>query len=171
MPLISDLPYPPLDDIKEDSKALRIVSPAYAGRDGELTAILQYVYQSVLLGACGKERESKLLLGIAVAEMRHLQILGTLITKLGAPPVFTACPPYPVSYYSASCVNYTRSITSMIAADICAEHAAISEYTRMLCALKNPAVAAVIERIREDERLHLSALEQLEKELRCGHSS
>ena len=171
MSLSVDQPYPSLDDVKEDRKALRIVSPAYAGRDGELTAILQYVYQSVLLGANGKEREAKLLLDIAVVEMHHLQILGTLITKLGAPPVFTACPPYPVSYYSASCVNYTRSLASMISADICAEHDAISEYTRMLCGLKNPAVAAVIERIREDERLHLNLLEQLEKELKCGHGS
>ena len=169
MPLIANLPYPPLDCIREDCRALRIISPAYAGKEGELTAILQYVYQSILLGACGRAREAKLLSEIAAAEMRHLQILGTLITKLGAPPVFTACPPCPVSYYSAACVNYTRELGCMIAADIASERTAIAEYSRMLCELKNPAVAAVIERIREDERLHLCALEQLKSELNCGH--
>ena len=35
-------------------QALRALSPAYAGRNGELTAILQYVYQSILLDGCGK---------------------------------------------------------------------------------------------------------------------
>ena len=34
-----------------DLQALRALSPAYAGRCGELTAILQYVFQSILLGS------------------------------------------------------------------------------------------------------------------------
>ena len=165
MPLITDSPYPSLDHICEDSKTLRAVSPAYAGRDGELTAILQYVYQSVLLGSYGNQKASRLLMNIAAAEMRHLEILGTLITRLGAPPVFTECPPYPVSYYSASCVNYTRTLTCMIEADIRAEKCAIATYTHILQVIHNNAVKDVIERIRADEELHLCALQDLRKEI------
>ena len=165
MPLVTDTPYPSLDHICEDAKTLRAVSPAYAGRDGELTAILQYVYQSVLLGSYGNAKASRLLMEIATAEMRHLQILGKLITRLGAPPVFTECPPYPVSYYSASCVNYTRTLTCMIDADIRAEQAAIADYTRILQVISNCAVKDVIERIREDEELHLRTLQELRKEI------
>ena len=161
MALITDTPYPSLDHICEDGKTLRAVSPAYAGRDGELTAILQYVYQSVLLGACGNAKAARLMKDIAVAEMRHLETLGTLITRLGAPPVFTACPPYPVSYYSASCVNYTRTLSCMIEADIRAERSAIYLYTQILETINNREVAAVIARIREDEELHLEKLNEL----------
>ncbi len=147
-----------LNAVGEDLRALRIVSPAYAGRDGELTAVLQYVYQSVLLGGCGQTELAALVASIAKEEMHHLQILGTLIVKLGAPPVFTACPPYPVSYYSASCVNYAKSPRAILAADIAAERAAIAEYDRMLGCLDDAPVAAVIAHIRADEAEHLRRL-------------
>ena len=148
-----------LDKIKTDCAALRVVSPAYAGKCGELTAILQYVYQSVLLSARGEEHAAKVVRRIAADEMRHLQILGTLICRLGAPPVFTACPPYPVSYYSASCVNYVRGTREMIAADIRAEKSAIASYCRMLELLENPAVREVISALLKEERRHLEILE------------
>lgn len=160
MGLKADLPYPDTSGIEEDLRALRTVSPAYAGREGELTATLQYVYQSVLLGACGQKELSRLLLDIAVTEMHHVEILGTLITRLGAPPVFTACPPYPVGFYSASCVNYARDVRAMLAADLCGERAAVAAYRRMLSSLVNEEVRAVIARIVEDENVHICALEQ-----------
>lgn len=148
-----------------DLQALRALSPAYAGRNGELTAVLQYVYQSVLLGGCGKEQQAKILIKIAVDEMRHLEKIGTLLVKLGVPPVFTACPPYPVAYYSASNVDYSRPLPQMIAADIRAEKEAIACYTRILDAVQNPDVRAVIERIREDEERHLAILKELRSSL------
>lgn len=150
-----------LEGIERDAAALRIISPAYAGRDGELTAILQYVYQAVLLDANKKTEPAKAILAIAVEEMRHLEMLGALIVKLGAPPVFTACPPYPVSYYSASNVDYVRSFPKMLAADIRAERGAVVQYTGMLRALKNSRVRAVIEEIRADEERHLKRFEEL----------
>ncbi len=147
-----------LEGIGEDVRALRIVSPAYAGREGELTAVLQYVYQSILMGGCGHHAFAALLAEIAADEMRHLQILGSLIVRLGAPPLFTACPPYPVSYYSASCVNYAKTPRAILAADITAERAAIAEYDRMIACLENMPVAAVLSRIREEEGGHLARL-------------
>ena len=152
-------------NVGEDMRALRIVSPAYAGRDGELTAVLQYVYQAILTGECGNQELSKDLYQLAFDEMHHLQVLGTLITKLGAPPVFTACPPYPVSYYSASCVCYVRCPREMIAADIRAELCAIDAYCRMLELLENPAVCEVISAILQEERRHLEILECWAKRL------
>ena len=163
--LKADLPYPTTEGIVEDLRALRVISPAYAGREGELTATLQYVYQSIYLGAEGEMKASKLLLDIAVAEMHHIGLLGSLITKLGAPPVFTSCPPYPVGFYSASCVNYAKDKREMISADICGEKMAIATYHSMLGSLENNKVAAVIERIIEDEKVHLAALTDLFSEL------
>ena len=159
MELKADLPYPSLDGIGEDCRTLRIVSPAYAGRDGELTATLQYVYQSIYLDACGEGETAKLLLSIGITEMHHIQILGSLITRLGAPPVFTACPPYPVGFYSASCVNYTRSLETMLLSDLAKEREAIACYRKMLSLLQSPRVEAVIARIILDEEVHVQALE------------
>ncbi len=161
MSLKADLPYPSLSGIMKDCKSLRIVSPAYAGREGELTATLQYVYQAIYLETIGKGETARLLLEIAVCEMHHIEILGSLITRLGAPPVFTACPPYPVGYYSASYVNYIKSPESMIAVDIAGEKRAIRGYESMLESLTEPDVRAVIARIIADERVHLKALEEI----------
>lgn len=165
MGLKADLPYPSLEGITNDCRALRVVSPAYAGREGELTATLQYVYQSILLGEKGYGDLSRLLLDIAVTEMHHIELLGSMITRLGAPPVFTACPPYPVGFYSASCVNYAKSPEAMLSADIRGERAAIECYESMLCALCNERVCAVISRIIEDEKVHLRTLERAWEEL------
>lgn len=159
--LNADLPYPSLDGIKEDLRTLRMISPAYAGREGELTAALQYVYQAIFLGATGDGETGKVLMGIAVSEMHHIEILGTVITKLGAPPVFASCPPYPVGYYSAASVNYAKDRCAMLTADICGEQAAIRGYEQMLRCIENPRVAKVIERIIEDEKVHLQALRDL----------
>lgn len=160
MELKCEAAYPELSNITEDAQVLRLLSPVYAGKHGELTAVLQYVYQSVYLGANGKEEEARLLLSIAVNEMHHMEILGTLITKLGAPPVYTACPPYPVGFYCASNVNYVKALRSMICADIAGEENAIEDYNRILTVVKGP-VFEVIARILEDEKLHLKTLGEL----------
>ena len=157
----ADLPYPSLDGIKEDLRTLRIISPAYAGREGELTAVLQYVYQAIFLGACGEDKAGKTIMSIAVSEMHHVELLGTLITKLGAPPVFASCPPYPVGFYSAACVNYAKEKRAMLLADICAEKEAIRTYEQMLCMMENPRAAELIKRIIADEKVHLQAFQEL----------
>lgn len=154
-----------LEEIGEDYATLRQISPAYAGRDGELTAVLQYVFQTIVFGQLGKEDISHELMKIAVQEMHHFELLGTMIAKLGAPPVFTACPPYPVGYYSASCVNYTRAPRQMICVDICGEENAISHYEHILCRIKNAPVAVLITRILEEEREHLKILNRILSEL------
>lgn len=160
--------YPSLDGITEDYKTLRAVSPAYAGAKGELTAVLQYVYQSILSEGLGKTEMSKKLLGIAVNEMHHLELLGTAILRLGAPPAFTACLPYPVGYYSASNVNYAKTPCEMIEADITAEREAIADYRRIAACVSNEPLIRLIERIIEDEEMHLSAFESMRKELKRG---
>lgn len=153
--------YPTLEGIGEDCASIRVISPAYAGRSGELTAILQYVYQSIVFEECGFPEISKRLVSIAVNEMRHLELLGTAICKLGAQPVFTACPPYPVGFYSASNINYSKNPRQMLCASICGEENAIAEYERILCRLKNPCVSALIARILEDEKVHLKELNRM----------
>lgn len=153
-----------------ESKAtlMRLLSPAYAGREGELTAVLQYVYQAILLDGCGKGEEAKRVLRIAVEEMRHLERIGKILVSLGVPPVFTACPPYPVAYWSAACVNYAKPVREMLEADICAERRAIAGYDRILAAVKDARIRAEIGEIRSDEVRHLSAFEEMLSALDAG---
>ena len=148
-----------------DLQVLRALSPAYAGRNGELTAILQYVYQSVCLGGAGREKEAKQLLSIAVDEMRHLEKIGKLLVLAGVSPVFTACPPYPVAYYSAANVDYSRPLSEMIGADIRGEREAIACYDRILAVIREDPIRTVIGEIRADEERHLALLEEMRSSL------
>lgn len=148
------------EEIKKDARALRTVSPAYAGRGGVLTACLQYVYQTIAIGETHPEA-AKQFERIGAEKLRHLQILGDLIVRLGASPVFTACPPFPVSYYSASCVEYSKTFSSMLDADLRLERGLIERYLQMTEELENPAVYAIVSRLLEETRGHLAALERM----------
>lgn len=159
------IPYPELDGIREDEKTLKIVSPAYAGDESELTAVLQYTYQAILLGETGHKDLAETLQKISMDEMRHVEILGRLVTKLGARPVFSYFPPYPIRFFTARSVSYSSSPKKMLADSIVGEQYAIDSYSRMIAKLTDESVRAVIARIRMDEMKHLQMLEEAVKSL------
>ncbi len=160
-PLIADKPYPTVEGISPDCRALRIISPAYASSTGELNAILQYNYHAVIFDSKGLEEYAQLIDSIAVAEMIHLKLLGKTICALGALPVYTACPPAAFNFYSAKFVSYSRSLKNMVEDDVLAERHAVMSYARMLDRLRNEKVKDIIARILEDEKLHLQAFTDL----------
>ena len=165
MGLSAELPYPALNGIEKDEESVRILAPAYAAKEGELTATLQYIYQSFIFCSLSMAEYAKTLQAIAVAEMHHLDLLGRMILKMGAYPIYSACPPIPFNFYSASAVSYSVSPQKMIMDDIRAETEAIRCYERIAGRLKNEQAAAVISRIILDERLHLDAFKRILGEL------
>lgn len=166
-PLILQEPYPTTEDISPDAYSLRIISPAYAWSYGELNAILQYIYHSFFFGKKGYDDIANTLTSIAIAEMKHLDILGQTILALGAAPVFTEFPPNRFNFYSTKYVAYSRTLKNMLEDDILGERRAISSYEKMLKCLKNKSVSEIIARILEDERLHLATLEKILSEFKC----
>ena len=160
-PIQVDLPYPTTDGICADALSLRIVSPAYASPESELNTILQYIYHSFNFSKQGYKDVAETLVGIAVAEMHHLEILGGLILVLGAQPVYAQYPSSGFNFYSAKYVAYSRSLKNMLEDAIIGEKHAISGYERMLKCLKNEQVKAIISRILQDEKLHLQVLESI----------
>jgi len=160
-PISIDEPYPTTDGLNCDAYSLKIISPAYATPTGELNAILQYIYHSFFFEKKGYGEIADLLVGIAVSEMRHLDLLGSTILALGAAPIFSQYPPNCFNFYSAKYVAYSRTLTNMIEDDIIGEKHAIRCYEKMLCCLKNQQVKCIIQRILEDERLHLCTLNEI----------
>lgn len=160
-PLTENKPFPTTDGLCPDAFTLRIISPAYAAPTGELNAILQYLYHYYHFNACGYKKFAETIESIAISEMIHLKLLGEVITALGASPVYTFNPPAMFNFYSAKFVSYSRSLVCMAEDDVRAEKQAIHDYERMLRVLKNAKVKEIIERILEDERLHLAAFEDI----------
>lgn len=160
-----DIPYPSAEGLRPDAESAKIISPAYADRGSEMTAILQYVYQSIVFSGLKMKQYSRILVEIAVAEMHHLDLLGEMLYGLGTFPVFSSRPPRLCDFYSAAAVSYSVEPQKMIMDDICGETEAIRSYERMLCSLKNEQVSAVVSRIVLDEKLHLETLKNILSEL------
>lgn len=159
-PIALELPYPEPKNLCPDPFSARVISAAYAGGHGELTAILQYVYHHFWFENSGDEKTASVLVGIAVAEMRHLDILGKTLLALGADPVFTRFPPYKCDFYSSSFVNYSKTAKKMLMDDIAGELKAINDYREMQSVLKNEEVSAIVSRIILDEELHVKVLKE-----------
>ena len=157
-PIIVNLPYPSLDCITRDTCSAEIIAPAYAGMHGELNAVLQYVYHNFYFDKEGNSQTADTLIGISVAEMKHLEILGDMTLRLGADPVFARRPPYKCDFYSAGFVSYSKTAKKMLMDDISGELIAIRNYEEILKRLCNEVVAAVISRIKMDEELHIRVL-------------
>ena len=88
-PIMADLPYPPIRVRGENRRYADLLSVDYCGSVSELSAITQYINNEnrLSLEQC---TIAKTLLGIAMAEMMHLQKLGELIVLLGGDIDFTA---------------------------------------------------------------------------------
>ena len=166
-PIRVEEPYPTTQNVSPDAYSLRIISPAYATSDGELNAILQYVYHSFFFNKKGYGEIADVLKGIAIAEMRHLDLLGETVLALGAAPVYSQYPACPFNFYSTKYVAYSCSLRNMIEDDIRGERHAIATYKKMLRSLKNETVKAIIARILADEVLHLEKLQSILSEFKC----
>ena len=144
-PMIEDLPYPDLSGLTVDCKNARIIMPAYA--DSKYAAALE---------------------GIAIAEMKHLDMLGEALLRMGVSPTYVRRPPEQCEFYSTCNVDYSVRPAAMLAADITAENEAIRSYEQMLCKIDNPTLNALISRILLDERMHLKAFKEMYCEVVSG---
>ena len=158
--LCVQLPYPSIDNLEEDLRSARIISQAYCGIHGELDAILQYVYHSFYFRRLKDEETANTLISIAVCEMKHFEILGETMLKLGIDPIYSKRPPIRGDYYSTMALNYSRTPMKMLIDDITGEMVAVSEYEKIVDRLDNELVGAVIKRIILDEQLHIKVLKE-----------
>ena len=163
-PLIVDLPFPSLDCIEKDLVAASIIASAYAGTHSEITSILQYTYHSFYFDNLNDKSTAEVLMSIAVAEMKHLEILGKLLLRLGREPFFGLYYPLGKEFYNTSAVANSKTPQKMLLDNIAGELLAIEDYKKMIATLNNEQVASVITRIKMDEELHVLALKsQMEK--------
>ena len=160
-PLTMKEEFPTTEGLCPDAYSLAVISPAYASPTGELNAILQYFYHFFNFDRQGYDKYARTIESIAIAEMLHLELLGKTIMALGAQPIYCQNPPPAFNFYSAKYVTYSRNLVNMIEDDILSEKRAIALYVKMLTRLKDEQVKKIINRILEDERLHLQALKEI----------
>lgn len=163
-PIMVDLPYPQIRVREENQVYANLLSVDYCGSVSEMSAITQYINNENRL-SCEKCPIAKTILGIAMAEMIHLQKLGELIFLLGGTIDFTAkmhngrrrmwTPEY---------LAIPENLKNMLLADIEAETAAINQYKMHMKMINDDFINAVLARIIKDEEYHIMLLQTLIKE-------
>ena len=164
-PIMVDLPYPPVMVRERNQAYANLLSVDYCGPVSELSAITQYINNENRL-SCEKCPLAKTLLGIAIAEMMHLQKLGELIWLLGGKVDFAArgCNARP-RLWTPDYLDIPENAVKMITADIEAERSAINQYEKHMDMMDDDCVNAVLSRIIKDEEYHVMLLKVLRNEL------
>lgn len=164
-PAMLDLPYPPIQVQCRNQDYAALLAFDYCGSVSELSAITQYINNEnrLYLWDC---RMARTLLGIAMAEMMHLQKLGELIVLLGGDINFVA------KYRNGGAKMWTpeylkipENLKNMLLADIEAEKAAIAQYEAHIKMIKDDCVNAVLSRIIGDEEYHIMLLRVMMQKL------
>lgn len=151
------LPYPSTTLTKEDCKYVSMISDAYAGKGSETTAVNQYNAHRFYLQELPEIYEAYQIL--ASVEMIHQELLGKIIFNLGCPPKL--CSRMTNCNWSGGFVNYRNQLIPIFESDAQEERNAIAHYKKMIQAIENSSVQALLQRIIMDEELHLSYLEAL----------
>ncbi len=164
-PIMMDLPYPLMQVEGKNQAYANLLSIDYCGSVSELSAITQYINNENRL-SCEKCSIAKTILGIAMAEMIHLQKLGQLIVLLGGNIDFAAkLNNGRKRMWTPEYLTIPENATKMILADIESEKAAINQYRMHIKMINDRGVNAILARIIKDEEYHIMILQALIKEL------
>lgn len=146
-----DAPYPTVVAGDEDYRQVRCIMEDYSGQWGELTAVLQYIYDSYILTDMGEMELANMFRSIGIVEMSHHAKLGVSIATLEGDPIIAGNR----AYWSGSYVPYSQNIDEMFRLALVNEELAIYYYQQAIKCCSNESLIALIERIILDEELHL----------------
>ncbi|MCM1174564.1 MAG: rubrerythrin family protein [Blautia sp.] len=164
-PVMADLPYPPIRVSGRNPSYADLLGIDYCGSVSEMTAVAQYINNENRL-AGQKCQMAQVLLGMAIAEMVHLQKLGELIVLLGGDIGYSARGRNgKPALWSPSCLHIPSECGKMLEADMEAEKAAINQYEMHISWIEDEYVNAVLRRIIQDEEYHIMMLKALQKEV------
>ena len=152
-----NIPYPKLMNIRQNTRYANLLYDNFAGEEGELTAVNQYIYEHIELKRY--ESFSKILLSIAMEEMHHLDLIGDLIKRLGRKPYYInkdQC------MWSANNIKYHFSnVYDMLMFNIELEKKSIERYKEAIKYTQNKSIKDLLERIILDEQTHLEIFNRL----------
>lgn len=144
------LSYPDISNIAPDIRIAALLYDAYAGRYGELSAISDYTYQSIMLKD-DMPLLSELLECISITEMEHFKMLGNAIRILGSNPIVK-------THIKGIEVNQAQPITNKIEkillSNIENEKRAAAYYKKVALHTKETDLVLFLKRLAADEEHH-----------------
>ncbi|MFQ6752110.1 MAG: ferritin family protein [Clostridia bacterium] len=146
-----DKPYPEIVEAVESKKTVAVLKNLATARHSELSAILQYTYQSVISDQVSEEIAG-IIEEIGIVEMMHLDMLMHAISEFGGVPKYEDSQG---QLYNTSGINYTMKLKEMLDDNINAERMAIEAYKQAKTMVQNNSLKELFDRIIEDETRHI----------------
>ena len=144
-------------NIRQNIRYANLLYDNFAGEEGELAAVCQYIYEHIELKRY--ESFSKILLSIAKEEMHHLELIGDLIKRLGRKPYYINKDQY---MWNADNIKYHfNNVYDMLIFNIESEKKAIKGYEEAIKYTQNKSIKYLLERIILDEQTHLEIFNRL----------
>jgi len=153
------LPYPkPVIESKNFEWA-RLLLEDYAGETSEFTAIGQYIFSEFVLDETYFEI-AQMFKGIAISEMKHLDLLAGVIIQLGVYPKFRTLNRQNniKRNWTPEYIKYEKNAGSALLEAIRSEKRAIEQYRRHIELISNAQIRELLNRIIIDEELHMEKL-------------
>ncbi len=164
-PIMMELPYPSIQVREKNQSHAELLSIDYCGSVSEMSAITQYINNENHL-SLEKCSAAKTILGIAMAEMIHLQKLGQLILLLGGSVDFVArYRDGRQKMWTPQYLRFTENPREMMLGGIEDEKAAIEQYSIHMKRINDDGVNAILARIIKDEEYHIMLLQALANEV------
>ena len=147
------LPYPETDVIM---RAPAFINDVARARLGELSDISDYVYYSLMLEE-GYPELSMLFDKLSMTEMRHFLLLGRMLIRLGGDPAVRVRQSNP--FYGKPERLDSASVHKILSKTLEGEQMSAVGYRKLARAMEcDPAAAALLERIADDEEHHARML-------------
>lgn len=153
--------YPSIEGLRPNKDLAYKIMKSYAGQVSELTCTHNYIYQHLIISDSLPEIKNALK-KIAIVEMKHLEILGEMIKKLGLLPVYTYLNKQEnENYWDSSLVNYESDLYKIINNNIKNEEKAIKGYQKIIKDANDEIVTDILNRIIYDEEHHIKIFKSI----------
>ena len=152
-----DKDYPEIVGASDCKKTVNILKNLATSRHGELTAILQYTYQSVVADKF-MDNISDILEEISIVEMMHLEMLMHAIVDFGGQPKYEDGQG---QVFNSLNINYSMKLKEMLDNNINAEMMAIEQYRHAIDMVSNASLKNLFARIIEDENRHIEVFKEI----------
>lgn len=154
-----DLPYPSIEDLDVNVNYGQMMLSNLSGLHSEMNALSLYFYNSVILKKTYPEL-MKVMKGIAIVEMHHLQIFADMCFLLGVDPRLWDCQNDYLEYWSPGFNIYPRQIHTLLENAIIQEQNTISIYSHQIEIIDEPIICDTLKRIILDEQLHVEIFQE-----------
>ena len=163
-PAMAELSYPNIQVEQKNLNYANILKVDYCGAVSELSAITQYINNETYLSNydCSVART---VIGIAMAEMMHLEKLGLLITLLGGDLDYHTFQNGLDTEWTPKFLTLSKNPSEMIRLDIQAEKEAIEQYRKHIQMINDKYVKNILQRIIKNEEYHIFLFQSLLEKL------